>query len=121
MSRFVPNSFQHNGRVASALLPCLATAAVIGGTPVVVSLTVGAMVCYMMDALQYREGTFTCTWLTLGIADAAFIYSLVTTSEAPAVLTVAMVFAMGAVVALAGGWRVAVGGGGGGRASGGLL
>jgi hypothetical protein len=43
-ARFVANDFQHNGRVALALVPCLAVAAAIGGHAATAALAVGAMV-----------------------------------------------------------------------------
>ena len=103
-SRFTPNSFQYNGRVAIALVPCLVVACIVGGKPVLAALSIGAMTSYIMDALQYREGAFTCAWLTLTFADIAFVYALLTSSDAPVPLQVAMVFTMGAVAALSGMW-----------------
>jgi hypothetical protein len=57
--RFTPGSFRYNGRVALALLPAMLVAAVLGGRPVLATLTMGALMWYIMDAMQYREGAFT--------------------------------------------------------------
>ncbi|GLC46128.1 hypothetical protein PLESTB_001193000 [Pleodorina starrii] len=103
-TRFTPADFKYNGRVALALLPCLATVATIGGASVLSCLTVGAMVVYLMDALQYREGAFTCAWLTLAAADVAFTMSLLTTSDAPVALQICMIFSMLFLSVLTGMW-----------------
>lgn len=103
-TRFTPADFKYNGRVALALLPCLLTVAVVGGASVLSCLTVGAMVVYLMDALQYREGAFTCAWLTLACADVAFTLSLLTTSDAPVILQICMIFAMMFLSGLTGMW-----------------
>jgi hypothetical protein len=57
--RFTPGPFRYNGRVALALLPAMLVAAVLGGRPVLATLTMGALMWYIMDAMQYREGAFT--------------------------------------------------------------
>ncbi|KXZ48748.1 hypothetical protein GPECTOR_25g332 [Gonium pectorale] len=103
-SRFAPGPFRYNGRVAAALLPCLLTVAVIGGTPVLACLTLGAMVVYLMDALGYREGAFSCIWVTLASAAVAFAATLLSTSDAPVGLQIGMLFAMTALCALTGAW-----------------
>lgn len=56
--RFAPGPFRHNGRVAAALLPSLLVAAGLGGRAVAGIFTVGTMLWYIMDAMQYREGAF---------------------------------------------------------------
>lgn len=58
-TRFAPNDFAYNFRVGMALVPALATAASICSTVVPV-LAIGSMVSYIMDAMSYREGSFTC-------------------------------------------------------------
>eukprot|EP00798_Chlamydomonas_sp_ICE-L_P021511 gene21511-28494_t len=73
---YVPNDFQYNGRVALALVPCLAITASLGGHSVMVTLAVGFMISYMMDVMQYREGALTCSWLTLAIMNVTFSYSM---------------------------------------------
>ncbi|MEW5314893.1 MAG: hypothetical protein WDW38_006355 [Sanguina aurantia] len=92
-SRFCPAPFAYNGRVAAALLPCLAIAAAIGGSMVAAILLVGAMVIYLMDSLQYREGAFTSAWATLAIATGAFLFAL-TESDAPLPLVLGTAAAM---------------------------
>ncbi|GFR52565.1 hypothetical protein Agub_g15155, partial [Astrephomene gubernaculifera] len=103
-SRFTPADFKYNGRVALALLPCLLTMATIGGASVLSCLTIGAMVVYLMDALQYREGAFSCAWLTLLCADVAFTFSLLSSSDAPVLLQLFMIFATLFLSALTGMW-----------------
>jgi len=68
------------------------------------TMAVGAMISYMMDTLQYREGAFACSWLTLSFMDMAFIYSVATRSDAPPLMIVGLVFTMGALAALTGMW-----------------
>ena len=58
----------------------------------------------MMDVMQYREGAFTCSWLTLGFTNVAFIYSMATASEAPLGLVLALIFANCCVIGLTGMW-----------------
>ena len=53
--RFTPSDFKHHGRVALALVPSLLVAASLGGRVVTGILTVGAMIWYLMDAMQLRE------------------------------------------------------------------
>lgn len=40
--RFTPNSFQYNGRVAAAMVPCAIFLLGIGGKPVLATLTSGS-------------------------------------------------------------------------------
>ena len=103
-TRFQPNPFAYNGRVAVALVPCLATSAMVGGPMVMACLCVGGMVCYLFDALQYREGAFTCSWATLIAANIAFYASLLTSSDAPVLLQLGLLFANLVVTILAGMW-----------------
>ncbi|KAG2447194.1 hypothetical protein HYH02_007936 [Chlamydomonas schloesseri] len=103
-TRFTPADFKYNGRVAAALLPCLLTVAAVGGASVLACLTVGAMVVYLMDALQYREGAFTCAWLTLAATNVSFTVSLLATSDAPVGLQVLMLFSTIALTVLTGMW-----------------
>ncbi|KAG2493679.1 hypothetical protein HYH03_008193 [Edaphochlamys debaryana] len=103
-TRFTPADFKYNGRVALALIPCLLTVATIGGLSVLACLTVGAMVVYLMDALQYREGAFSCAWLTLACAYITFSLSLLTTSDAPIVLQLCMMFSALFLCGLTGMW-----------------
>jgi hypothetical protein len=65
--RFGPAPFKYNGRVAAALVPSLLVAAGLGGRAVMGVFTVGTMLWYIMDAMQYREGAFTVVgWLIVG-------------------------------------------------------
>jgi len=57
--RFTPQPFEYNLQVACALGPCLLVAAVLGGQAVMAILTLGAMLWYFLDALQYRDGAVT--------------------------------------------------------------
>jgi hypothetical protein len=57
--RFTPGPFKYNGRVALALVPSLLVAAALGGRAVMGIFTIGTMLWYIMDSLQYREGAFT--------------------------------------------------------------
>lgn len=102
--RFVPGNFQYNIQVAGALAPCLAVTAAIGGKPVMATMAIGAMISYMMDTLQFREGAFTCSWLTLVATHLAFVSSLVFTSEAAVLMVIGLTFSMAAVVTLTGIW-----------------
>jgi hypothetical protein len=45
--------------VAAALVPSLLVAAGLGGRGVMGIFTIGTMLWYIMDAMQYREGAFT--------------------------------------------------------------
>jgi hypothetical protein len=56
--RFAPGPFKYNGRVAAALVPSLLVAAGLGGRGVMGIFTIGTMLWYIMDAMQYREGAF---------------------------------------------------------------
>lgn len=57
--RFSPGPFKYNARVAIALVPALLVAAGLGGRVVMGIFTIGTMLWYIMDAMQYREGSFT--------------------------------------------------------------
>ncbi len=96
--RYSPADFAYNGRVALALLPCLATVGVLGGRPVITILALGGVAGYIMDVLQYRDGAYTCGWVTLLGTAAAFGISLLSASSGALPLEVALV---GAVVATA--------------------
>ncbi|KAL9668523.1 hypothetical protein QQ045_006057 [Rhodiola kirilowii] len=74
-SRFAPSSFAHNGRVAIGLVPCAAFLLDLGGTPVVATLTVGLMVAYILDSLNFKPGSFFAVWLSLLSAQIAFFFS----------------------------------------------
>lgn len=87
-TRFAPNTFQYNGRIAAALLPCLAVAALLGGQPVLAIFSVGAMLAYIMDALTYREGALAAAWATLGLSGIVLAIKVVASAvgRSPAVL-----------------------------------
>jgi hypothetical protein len=57
--RFTPGPFKYNGRVAAALVPALLVSAGLGGRAAMGIFTIGTMLWYIMDAMQYREGAFT--------------------------------------------------------------
>ncbi|RVW78029.1 hypothetical protein CK203_044895 [Vitis vinifera] len=54
-SRFSPSSFIHNARIAIALVPCAAFLLDLGGTPVVATLTLGLMIAYILDSLNFKS------------------------------------------------------------------
>lgn len=58
----------------------------------------------MMDTLQYREGAFTCSWLTLAATHLTFLASLALTSEASVFMIIGLTFSMAAVTGLSGMW-----------------
>lgn len=57
--RFTPGPFKYNGRAAAALVPALVVSAGLGGRAAMGIFTIGTMLWYIMDAMQYREGAFT--------------------------------------------------------------
>lgn len=61
-TRFAPNTFQYNGRVAASLLPCVIVLLGAGGTPVLATLLAGLMLSYILDALQLKNGAFLGVW-----------------------------------------------------------
>uniref|UniRef100_A0A7N0U9B0 No exine formation 1 n=1 Tax=Kalanchoe fedtschenkoi TaxID=63787 RepID=A0A7N0U9B0_KALFE len=74
-SRFSPSSFAHNARVSIALVPCAAFLLDLGGTPVIATLTVGLMVAYILDSLNFKSGSFFTVWFSLLSAQIAFFFS----------------------------------------------
>ncbi|XVF66748.1 hypothetical protein PTKIN_Ptkin10aG0062400 [Pterospermum kingtungense] len=74
-SRFSPSSFSHNGRLAIALIPCAAFLLDLGGTPVVATLTLGLMIAYIIDSLNFKSGAFFGVWFSLIAAQIAFFFS----------------------------------------------
>lgn len=74
-SRFSPSSFVHNGRIAIALVPCSAFLLDLGGTPVVAILTIGLMIAYILDSLNFKPGSFFALWSSLIAAQIAFFFS----------------------------------------------
>lgn len=74
-SRFAPNPFQYNGRVALAVVPALAVLLGAGGQTVSGTLCIGLMVTYILDALGMKEGAFAGVWVSLGGTILAFALS----------------------------------------------
>eukprot|EP00798_Chlamydomonas_sp_ICE-L_P014360 gene14360-20357_t len=123
-TRYSPNAFQYNGRVALALVPSLCVAGTLGGPSVTVTLAVGAMVspaaqlvcgsypggsfCYGHACCwgngQYREGAFTCSWLTLGFSNVAFTVAMAGATDTHPLMLMPVVFAYCALSALVGMW-----------------
>ncbi|KAJ0915071.1 hypothetical protein HanPSC8_Chr06g0245771 [Helianthus annuus] len=74
-SRFNPTSFVHNARIAVALVPSAAFLLDLGGTPVVAALTLGLMVAYVLDSLNFKSGSFFAVWFTIISAQIVFCFS----------------------------------------------
>ncbi|KAL2559972.1 no exine formation 1 [Forsythia ovata] len=74
-SRFSPSSFFHNARIAIALVPCAVFLLDLGGTPVVATLTVGLMIAYILDSINFNSGSFFAVWFALIFAQIAFFFS----------------------------------------------
>ncbi|CAI5977897.1 unnamed protein product [Closterium sp. NIES-64] len=73
--RFVPNPFQYNARVASALVPCVLVLLGAGGPVVVGTLVAGLMLSYVLDALQLKTAAFVAIWTTFFSTAAAIAFS----------------------------------------------
>ncbi|CAI5457977.1 unnamed protein product [Closterium sp. Yama58-4] len=73
--RFVPNTFQYNARVASALVPCVLVLLGAGGPVVVGTLVAGLMLSYVLDALQLRTAAFVAIWTAFFSTAAAIAFS----------------------------------------------
>jgi hypothetical protein len=74
-SRFSASFFAHNTRIALALAPCAAFLLDLGGAPVVAILTLGLMIAYIIDSLNFKSGAFFCVWASLIAAQIAFFFS----------------------------------------------
>ncbi|GKU96294.1 hypothetical protein SLEP1_g9543 [Rubroshorea leprosula] len=74
-SRFSPSSFAYNTRLALALVPCAAFLLDLGGSPVVIILTIGLMLTYIIDSLNFKSGAFFGVWFSLLAAQIAFFFS----------------------------------------------
>ncbi|PWA88942.1 hypothetical protein CTI12_AA115550 [Artemisia annua] len=74
-SRFAPSSFIHNARVSIALVPCAAFLLDLGGGPVIVALTLGLMVAYILDSLSFKSGSFFAVWFSIISAQIVFFFS----------------------------------------------
>ncbi|CAI5500744.1 unnamed protein product [Closterium sp. Naga37s-1] len=73
--RFVPNPFQYNARVASALVPCVLVLLGAGGPIVVGTLVAGLMLSYVLDALQLKTAAFVAIWTAFFSTAAAIAFS----------------------------------------------
>lgn len=92
-SRFSPSSFIHNTRIAVALVPCAAFLLDLGGTPVVATLTLGLMISYILDSLNFKSGSFFSIWFSLVFGQIAFFFSsslFVTFNSIPLALLAAL-------------------------------
>lgn len=65
----LPNTYRYNGQTAFALVPALLVLAGFGGQVVMGTFMVGGMITYILDAMQYREGSFASLWITLVAAN----------------------------------------------------
>ncbi|XP_076956817.1 uncharacterized protein LOC143632121 isoform X2 [Bidens hawaiensis] len=74
-SRYSPSSFIHNARVSITLVPCAAFLFDLGGTPVVAVLTLGLMIAYILDSLNFKSGSFFAVWFSLISAQIVFFFS----------------------------------------------
>ncbi|KAK2973823.1 hypothetical protein RJ640_011751 [Escallonia rubra] len=74
-SRFSPSSFVHNARIAVALVPVATFLLDLGGTPVVAALTLGLMISYILDSLNFKSGSFFAVWFSLLSAQIAFFFT----------------------------------------------
>ena len=74
-SRYSPSAFTQNGRIAIALVPCAAFLLDLGGTPVVATLTLGLMISYILDSLNFKPGAFFAVWFSLIAAQIAFFFN----------------------------------------------
>ncbi|XP_018841626.1 uncharacterized protein LOC109006713 [Juglans regia] len=75
-SRFSPSAFVFNARIAIALVPCAVIILDLGGTSIVLAtLTLGLMVSYILDSLNFKPGAFFAVWFSLLFAQIAFFFS----------------------------------------------
>ncbi|KAL7197211.1 hypothetical protein ACSBR1_037099 [Camellia fascicularis] len=75
-SRFSASSFAHNARIALALVPCAAFLLFdLGGTPVVATLTLGLMISYILDSLNFNSVSFFSVCFSLLSAQIAFFFT----------------------------------------------
>ncbi|KAL2652734.1 hypothetical protein R1flu_020862 [Riccia fluitans] len=87
-TRFTPNSFQYNARVAIGLVPSAILLLGVGGRPILGVLTVGLMISYILDSLQLRQGAFFGIWGTLLSTMLALVFTGASFSAAASVSTV---------------------------------
>eukprot|EP00879_Flechtneria_rotunda_P012843 GHRR01013409.1.p1 GENE.GHRR01013409.1~~GHRR01013409.1.p1 ORF type:complete len:1004 (+),score=317.90 GHRR01013409.1:346-3357(+) len=103
--RFAPGPFKYNGRVALALVPALLVTAGLGGRPVMGIFTIGTMLWYIMDTMQYREGAFTVGWGTLLLAQAGVSLNILFTYvNRPIMMSLLLSLMSGALLMLTGMW-----------------
>ncbi|WIA13369.1 hypothetical protein OEZ85_006949 [Tetradesmus obliquus] len=103
--RFAPGPFKYNGRVALALVPALLVAAGLGGRAVMGIFTIGTMLWYIMDAMQYREGAFSVGWGTVALAQGGITLNILFTfANRPPLLSILLIFACGALLMVTGMW-----------------
>ncbi|CAM6093060.1 unnamed protein product [Calypogeia fissa] len=74
-TRFTPNSFQYNARVAIALMPSAILLLGVGGNAVLSVITVGLMIAYILDLIQLKQGAFFGTWGTLFAVVVALLFN----------------------------------------------
>ncbi|KAG6581973.1 hypothetical protein SDJN03_21975, partial [Cucurbita argyrosperma subsp. sororia] len=74
-SRFTPSSFIYNSRIAIALVPSALFLLDLGGTPVIATLTLGLMISYILDSLNFKPGAFFGVWFSLIFSQIAFFFS----------------------------------------------
>ncbi|KAM3281227.1 hypothetical protein P3S67_028248 [Capsicum chacoense] len=74
-SRFSSTPFIHNARIAAVLVPVAGFLIDLGGTPVVVTLTLGLMIAYILDSLSLKTGSFFAVWFSLIVSQFAFFFS----------------------------------------------
>ncbi|KAM7269248.1 hypothetical protein ACFE04_024745 [Oxalis oulophora] len=67
--------FSYNTRIALALAPSAVFLLDLGGTPVAVTLTVGLMLAYIIDSLNFKSGAFFSVWISLIASQIAFFFS----------------------------------------------
>ena len=77
-SRSSATSFAYIARIAIALIPCAAFLLDLGGTAVLATLTVGLMVSYILDSLNFKPAAFFSVWLSLLFSQFAFFFSATT-------------------------------------------
>ncbi|EXC31271.1 hypothetical protein L484_011350 [Morus notabilis] len=67
--------FAHNTHIVVALLPCAAFLLDLGGTPTVTTPTMGLMISYILDSLNFKFGALVRVWLSLLFSQIAFFIS----------------------------------------------
>ncbi|KAF9619043.1 hypothetical protein IFM89_004401 [Coptis chinensis] len=70
-----PSPFLHNTRLLLALIPCAIFLLDLGGTPVIITLTLGLMTSYILDSLNLKQPSFFTIWFSLLISQFAFFFT----------------------------------------------